>query len=799
MPVRRTLPPLLFSFILGIVFARLDTLFQNITLLFAAASLLLVITVLLVKYGRNSILVPLLLFLLLGLISLRVSAPKIRGQKFLARLYDRQDVVWTGEVASYPEFKRYGARFTVSVQNAQVGNLKYPITGLVQINVRKLTKQWYPGMKIVASFVLKDFRNFRTPGVFDYKHYMQRKGYIGKSYVASDKLFIPLKPGIGSWRKIISKIRAHSFDFLMKNVNRPANSIFAALLLGMKKAIPDYVREAFNLVGVSHLLAISGLHLGLLGGILYFLFSYIFSSWEWALLKFGKNRLVLLCTVPFVIFYAEVTGLSLPTKRAMLMVLIALLALLIRRIRDFWQVLSIAAMLILVDQPDALFQPSFQLSFSALIAIVFLTPRLKSITKLEDHEISSRFFRMLFNAFWVSLSACIGVAPLLAYHFRIVSLLGAIANLVIIPLVGFVALPCGLLSMAASFADPGLASAIIWPGTKALKLTLAIILKLSHLKLGVIYFPDFSASFVFLSYALIFSLFHNFSLNKKAVACGVIITTGLLLAHLGNKETDSQPTNTLTMSILDVGHGCCILGRFPTGQRMLIEGGNYSWSTFNIGKNVVAPFLWKEKVKEIDFLLLASVYPRCSLLPFVVDAFQIRELWHSGIGLRGYAFRETFESLREKNCTKKILTDFQNIRLGEVSLKVLYPSVYQVHQAPDPPYYEKYYVIFSLKYGKTRIVLLPFHFFFENEELRFHESQSAKTALLFYGKTTGKNSVDYAIKLSNPEIVVFIPEVPKSYHHETAQKVGIKWFSISKDGLIRIVSDGNEISVQKSP
>ncbi len=795
MPVTRTLPPLLFSFILGIISARYAYFLQNPIILFVAIIFLLLSLFVLAKTGKGSFVLPVTLFFALGALAFSCSSPRI---SLPGGIYNRKNIVWTGNVVSYLDLKKYGGRLVFSVQTAQVDNKKYPVRGFVQLNFRRVYRKWYPGIQAVSSFVLKDFRNFQNPGAFDYRKFMRERGYIGKAYLPSDMFLASIGSVRNPWGSTISYIRIHSFDFLMNRLRNPESSVYAALLLGMKKQIPGYIREAFNVTGVSHLLAISGLHLGLLGGILYFIFSYLFSSWEWALLKIGKNRLSLLCTIPFVFFYAEITGLSLPTKRAMLMVIITLIVLLIRRSRDFWQILALVAFLILADQPFSLFLPSFQLSFAALVAIVYLGPKLKELLKFSRIESYHRGVRIVTDAFIVSLSATIGVAPLLAYHFHMVSFMGIFANLMIIPLIGFVALPVGLVALAASFADPSLASLVIWPGALALRTALKIILQLSQMRLWLFFLPHFSLIQAVLIYVLLFVAFHSFSFHKKVLSSGVLVLAFLLLEIPFHHRTPADERKNIAMTVMDVGRGTSILVRFPTGENMLIEGGNYSYSTFDAGKHVVAPYLWEKRVRKINYLVLASTYPRCTTLPFTPQAFEIEELWHTGIGLRGYAFRECFRFLAKGNCIKRELEELRCIHTGRVICQVLYPSLREIHRATEPPYHGQYSMLLTFDFLKTRLILfpscLPVSQISNIERENSCKNRQKKTALIAYGKPENEFALKSVLQLFSPQFVIFSPEQPQSLARIISISK-IKWFSTKKNGALQITSNGENIHV----
>lgn len=752
---------------------------------------------------------------------------------------NKKNVTWTGIVNSYPDFRRHGGTLILSVTEAVYEGQSYPVAGKISLFLKRITRNWFPGIVVTTHFSVTDFRNFKNPGSFDYKGYMMRKGILGRAYLTSDRMIFVRKYPHGLWKKAVSHFRRKSFDFLMENLPKPENSIYIALLLGIRKLIPAYVWEAFNVAGVTHLLAISGLHLGLLLGIFFFVFSYLFGFWEWGVLRFGKNRIALVFTIPFLFFYGILTGMALPTLRATLMLIFTAVAILASRTRDLWQILALAALVILVNQSRALFSASFQLSFAALISILYALPRLEYLinqhgwTKFsvatpncKNNGVSSSKHKVcIFTVNWqpsnfvrkmgkraieavlVSLVATMGVLPLLAYHFHIAPIMGIFANVVTIPLIGFIALPIGLFSIAIAYFIPSLAQIIIWPGTKALHLALMIVLRLSEISWGAFMVPAMGVVSIFLFYAGFYLALSRLKLKYKIPV--LVITTILFVGSFNHPRpvpgsvwpsTTINPRGKMDFTVLDAGHGNVFFIRFPDNKIMVIDGGSSYWGTFDTGKYVVAPFLWENNLKTIDYLVLASSRPGNMTLPFLVKSFSIKEFWQSGVGLRGSAFKYIFKRLASRKIYKPPLEDLRYRKFGDVECFLVHPKTHDVHWVDDKEEYTHLSMAFLFTYRHTRTIVVPKSWIPEKEEWSFLEKQNRKkTFLLLYGKEPITQQIINRITRLHPQLIVNSPG-GSGKRKKDMERIGsflkeVTYFSPERDGAIRVVSDGEKLFV----
>jgi ComEC/Rec2-related protein len=231
----------------------------------------------------------------------------------------------------------------------------------------------------------------------------------------------------------------------LRSLHPACRAIYLAMLLGDQGEITPAVRRNFSRTGTSHLLVINGLHLGMVAAVTYFLCFWLLRCFPWLLLRVNVVKIATLAAAIPVVFYAWMAGGSPSTQRAEVMVLAYLLLVFLGRPGEVWSALALAALIILSLSPLRLFGISFQLSFVAVAALIYLVPRLVKRLGGEGPP-SGVASRVLFRTkewLTVSVVASLATAPLVAAYFQVVSLLGTLVNLVAIPLVLLLALPLG--------------------------------------------------------------------------------------------------------------------------------------------------------------------------------------------------------------------------------------------------------------------------------------------------------------------------------------------------------------------
>ncbi len=271
-----------------------------------------------------------------------------------------------------------------------------------------------------------------NPGEFDYEKYLLNKGIVGEISCNDAFNVTFLKPPKFSFLNFVFTLRKELDNALRKLYFRNAYVLLRGLLLADRSEIPNEVKTNFVNAGVVHVLAVSGLHVGFL--LLIFL------------LLFNRFNLYLryLLTLAGLFLFTLLTGMPTSVVRASLMAAVSILSYLLNRDYNVLNSVAIAAVVILLFKPAEIFSPGFQLSFAAVLSLIFFAP---IVTKgLRQLGISNKYLYSLLSFLGVTFSAQIGTLPFVLAYFGKLSIVSLVANLFVIPLVGIV-ISVGILSL----------------------------------------------------------------------------------------------------------------------------------------------------------------------------------------------------------------------------------------------------------------------------------------------------------------------------------------------------------------
>ena len=268
--------------------------------------------------------------------------------------------------------------------------------------------------------------NSKNPESFDYASYMKYKGILYTQYLnTQDWKRLGYKQD-KSIKGIAQELQDSALEKLKRdNFSETSYAILSALLLGNTKEITPEIRNTFSTSGLAHILAVSGLHTGIIWSLLYVLLTPL----VW--IKMSKLRPIL--TLIFLWIYAFLTGLSPSATRATIMISFILFGQILDRKGTSMNNLFAAAFFMLLYNPYYLFNVSFQLSFISVFSILYIYPVLYDLISP-----SSKWKSYIISIFCVSAAAQIGTLPLTVYYFHELPLLSLPTNLIIIPLLPFV-------------------------------------------------------------------------------------------------------------------------------------------------------------------------------------------------------------------------------------------------------------------------------------------------------------------------------------------------------------------------
>lgn len=306
--------------------------------------------------------------------------------------------------------------------------LKYPNDKKVIVYLQKdsITCLLAPGDEIIFRSKLQSFKNFGNPDDFDYERFMKIKGYSGTTYLSSSN-WQETGKSVNNISTVSQKVRAKIISYYESfGLDSDTFAFITALTIGYKNFLTDELQESFRKSGTSHILAVSGLHVGIVFIIFYTIFSFLGKRGK----MFQIRQLLIILALWF---YAFITGFSPSVLRAVIMLTVYCTGSLIQRKGFTYNTVAIAAFIILITFPYSLFDISFQMSFIAVLSILFFQPILDKFI-LPKNKVT-KYIR---NLFTVSLAAQLGIFPVVLYYFGTFPTYFFIANMLIVPLIGII-------------------------------------------------------------------------------------------------------------------------------------------------------------------------------------------------------------------------------------------------------------------------------------------------------------------------------------------------------------------------
>lgn len=568
---------------------------------------------------------PFVLFFVLGCWNLQNQTVQKPSANHIVHFIDGGYWHILGTVKEAPKKTVDRMSFITQTETLTRGGKSYSVTGGVRVTTREPIENLRKGDRIACVAKLKGLQNFNNPGGFDYVRHMAFQGVCASAFVSKKSLLIRLHTAErGRAWNMVDRIREDVSALLERLPSHDARAVLKALVIGDRSAIPSHTRETLSRIGSAHLLAISGLHVGMIASLAFFFFRRLLSSFERILLAAWSTRGAALLSVMPVLFYGLLAGMSPSTQRAVIMTMLFLVAQLLEREQDPVNTLAIAALVILVFEPTALFDVSFQLSFSAVFSILFVMKSLSIVSTLRSHPLG--ILKRLTLLLLVSTSAVLGTLPLTLYYFNQVSLIGPFTNCIMIPLVGFLVLPLGLAAVLFLPVSETVSLLLMKASALALEGVLELAGLFAQIPLAAVNMVTPSVLETALFYAFFWTLFRvRVSIWAKIGLCVVLLLIIVDVSYWVQKRFFSR---NLAITVLDVGQGQAVLIELPNGNCMLVDGGGFHDSRFDMGQRVVAPLLWRKKIATVETLVLSHPHPdHLNGLLFIARHFNVRELW----------------------------------------------------------------------------------------------------------------------------------------------------------------------------
>jgi len=733
----------------------------------------------------------------------------------------------------------------------------FPVQGKILLSFRG-TQSFDYGDVVQVRTRLRKVRNFHNPGGFNYERYLRYQGVLLRGSIADDSRIVILRKGYGNpLKQKIEGVRSTIRTFIDTNAPAPEKEIIKACILGDQQQIPRELRDSFSKTGISHIIAISGFNMSMIAFFSIFLVRGMIRRFPYLLLRFDLYKLSVLMAMPPVILYTFIAGAGMSVLRATLMILAFMAALLISKNRDLYNTLAMAALIILLVYPPALFDVSFQLSFAAVLAILIITPQLTVLVPKPDPEPGRPFglpvlLRKGLYAFAlfiiVSLSAMLGTMPLIAFYFNRISVISLLANIIIVPILGILAIP---VSMATTFFLP------FSPPVSAFFLDIAGTLVMISLALNE-YFASLSWAAFYLTtpsllellffyiflYGLIKGVAHlsgendpvdgsdsglespaylsdpdwkvrhdheNASFLKRLQSCPAWIHYSLAASFLFfcldavYLHQKNHNRGDFSATAIDVGQGSSILVRFPGDKTMLIDGGGFINSTFDVGKYIVAPYLWHERLNRIDIVVLTHPHPdHLNGLPFILENFPVREVWINGETSGSEEYLRFHDIIKSKGINLRIMTAESNpIITAGVGIEFLNPPGSDRGKEEETTFTETNdgSMVMRMTYDDVSF-LFPGDISYMTEERLAADSRELRSQLLFVPHHGGRtSSTEALLQRLRPQAAIIsvgadnLFRLPHPNVLNRLNQQGVITYRTDLHGAVTAVTDGVELSI----
>lgn len=616
--------------------------------LLAAAAALLIAALASRRHPRAALVLVLAGVALLG--ALRAAGPRLPADHLARRAFDGT-VSIEGRLGEEPvRWTPDRTRLLLDVAAVHAGPERRPAVGRVQLTVYgELALPLGETQRVLVDARLHRPVNFRNPGGFDYAAHLRREGILLVGHARADRI-TALTPDAPPWPVAVKR---WAVGVSAARLPPTSAALLAGLLLGERSALPREIDESFRRAGVYHILAVSGFNVALLAGAV-----------------FGG---LAMCGVPrrgaagaaavVLVGFALVVGGQPSVLRATVMGLLLLAALLLDRESQLPNALALAVLALLLWRPGDLWEPGFQLSFAATAGIVYLGPNL--MAWLIAHGAPAWFAA----AVAVSLGAQAAVTPLMLTHFNQLSLIGVVANLLVVPLAA-VATTLGMLALLVELASGVLAALLfhtLWLVLIALR---AVVSVAAALPAAMVHLPAPSAATVVAWYgALLLAPGMTTSRRIRAVVGALAVLVAGLSIWPWLRPTETM----LRVTFLDVGQGDAALIELPEGPRLLVDGGPGGGRRFDVGERVLAPFLWNRPLARLDAVALTHWdTDHSGGLAAVLTRFHVGEFWESGHPPGGAP--ETAAALLRSRAPRRVLAAGQRLWLGRALITVLGPG-----------------------------------------------------------------------------------------------------------------------------
>lgn len=693
--------------------------------------------------------------------------------------YFTNEVTLIGDIANPPEVSEKKINLIIHAEEVIANKLVQKVNGLVLVNIKNNLvnpDSFKYGDRIKVSGKLKIPAGVRNPGGIDYQKYLVRKKIDAIVWLHEKQKIVKL--GTGNFNPI--------FMFAYKISERVSNIIFEiipdkpfscasfleGILLGKLYRLPKETIDWFQDTGTIHILSVSGLHVGFIG----LIFFFIFHKLIWLSQKTSS-----ILTFLVLIIFAIITGAKPPVIRATIMAGTIIAGMIIERDTDIYNNLALSALIILLHNPLTLFDVGFQLSFAAVFSLIYFTPFIEP--KLWF------LHRYLAKLVSVSISVQLGISPILIFYFNKLSLVTVLANIIVIPLSGII-LAVGLAMFFVGLIFMPMANLIGMINFYVITGLLISISFFAHIPFAYIYLPTPSFPIISSYYLCLVALTNYKKIGTPKVIIGILILTNIFLWI----EVIKTSSGIMKVTFLDVGQGDAIFLEFPKGGNMLVDGGPADYP--DAGERIILPFLRSKGITNLDTVILTHHHSdHYGGLLTILKSYKIKRfVLDNGVE------EEKFSQIIKQKviCHKVIRRGDKIIGYPQAEIYILHPLTIKDRKQPS----NNDSIVIKIVYNKITFLFTgDIEDEVEKRLLSFKEMLSS-TVLKIPHHGSKNGAYLKFIELIHPEIGVIEVGENNPFHLPDKQvlkrykELGTKIYRTDKHGAVIVSTNGEKIWVK---
>lgn len=613
------------------------------------------------------------------------------------------DVIATGRVVSHPLRPEGRLRFVVETDSLAPAAGDALEAARLRLKVTLYQDPWgepitYPevqrGDRLRLTGRLRALPEKTNPADFDYGWYLRRRGIHGTLSVREEGGAAVASSERGGLMGVVTARRAairESIDRLVPS--EEGRIVLGALILGDRSRLDPQTREQFVHSGLMHLLAVSGLHVLLVGMVLYGVLGPFLRRFRlpWRSAELGRAG----ATILLLGLYMLISGAAPSVVRAVVMTVVLIGAALFQRSTQTLNALGVAAIVLLVVRPTELFNPGFQLSFAAVAAIVTLQPALERITPARWQE--STLLRWTANTVLISAGASLGTLPILLYHFGVASAAGILLNLAAIPLTAGT-LAAGLLAVVLGTAG-GVIATTFGSAANVCAQGLLWTAELGDTWLHATVIRRYVRCAWMLG-GMTAGLLVLVQWPRPRLRWRLLITCIVLLSiSLWSAAMQDGRKNVMEVVFFDVGHGDAALLSLPGGSHVLVDAGRRDGFT-DVGAQTILPHLERYGIDSLDAVVISHPHSdHLGGLPALLRGVQVGRVIHNGQPMSSSLYEETHHLLDSLGVSHQAVSAGDTLQLDpDVRTQVLSPLP-GIHFQPEEA--NNASIVLRLAYGRT--------------------------------------------------------------------------------------------------